>query len=517
MAGRVDEACFRGAFDLAKKGQAVTGDAVYLGLGPIGCVMDPLDQRCPVIIRHLFDVQKRIDAFCACFLRTRGIITYVDLEKQVVTMLNSACVPTIQDMYNGMLRKTNPVQDESEIAVSDNDDEVFEAKVESFHEFGLGPLFMFPILRSFFGFTKVTDRFADLDTVLGYLVTFQGDEMAFCVYLAKQFGVLNVQYDLGVVIQPGSLLSYKPFLSFKPKIESNTVSPDPPPHPVVSSKVRFYGKVPRLNTKHGNSTVSTFVTSAQNALESVYSPSFSKLLNAIKDKVRPARDTLLNVATEYVMLHLGSSKHRAKRFLEEEPEEPIKACASGTEIQEPKKRQLVPSTQEPESPNKRTKFETSLLHLNRPGNVKWIRANELAPFIPSTVTLDTNNVYAIGRWGESLVYHYLQGTLRDWKVDWKNENKESLASYDLHVTCEKTNSYRTSRFIEVKTSRYSAKNAFEISLNEWEFFSKNGGSSINYEIFRVYNAGDPANVCIAVVSNPYKLLKENKIQLCIAI
>jgi len=136
--------------------------------------------------------------------------------------------------------------------------------------------------------------------------------------------------------------------------------------------------------------------------------------------------------------------------------------------------------------------------------------------LPSVAALDTSSHQAIGRWGESLVYHYLAANKPGWKVKWMNEEVESLASYDIHLN-QGNGALRSSRFVEVKSSRYPDKNVFEVSLNEWEFFSKNGGASINYDIYRVFNAGNPSSVFIAVVEDPLRLLEEQRIQLCLAI
>jgi hypothetical protein len=155
-------------------------------------------------------------------------------------------------------------------------------------------------------------------------------------------------------------------------------------------------------------------------------------------------------------------------------------------------------------------------HLARPAATEIIPNAQLSSFMPSSVTLDPRDIRQIGRWGEALVAAYLSATLPDWTVKWMNEVAESNAAYDLHLV-DANNSWRSSRFVEVKASRYATKNAFEISLGELEFFSKNGGASLNYDIYRVFNAGDPARAFVAVLRDPYRMLKEQKIQLCLAV
>ena len=52
---------------------------------------------------------------------------------------------------------------------------------------------------------------------------------------------------------------------------------------------------------------------------------------------------------------------------------------------------------------------------------------------------------------------------------------------------------------------------------ESEASTKNGGASLNYDIYRVFNAGDPARAFIAVLRDPFRMLQEQKIQLCLAV
>lgn len=168
-------------------------------------------------------------------------------------------------------------------------------------------------------------------------------------------------------------------------------------------------------------------------------------------------------------------------------------------------------------PPKRQRVELAMPHLRSDQYIRWIETAELAGLLPSTAALDSRVARQIGRWGEGLVYRYLQSQSSKWKIRWMNEEKESLASYDIILTERDSNAYSTTRFVEVKSTRYGNKNAFEISMNEWDFFTGQGGAHVNYDIYRVFNAGDPYRVRIAVIENPLRLLKEQKINLCLAI
>jgi hypothetical protein len=290
--------------------------------------------------------------------------------------------------------------------------------------------------------------------------------------------------------------------------------------------------------------VCSLVRACQEKLDSQFHPSFGKLLKVLSSaQVKPAEQTLLHLAAEHDMLHLGKSKYREKKFesiekfLEESDaltEQPLEAAApaaqSSSESTIPvndgagqklvagaaKRRAPEACDVQPQAKRPAFAFETNAPHLRNPvARGRIIEPHELSPYLPSWQGLDMQNPRHIGRWGESLVHNYLRGTMQGWTVEWVNESKEQLSAYDLHII--RGTEYRSSRFIEVKTSRYGDKNTFEISLNEFEFFSQNRGESVNFDIYRVYSAGDPARVRIEVISNPLKLLKEQQIHLCIAI
>ena len=58
------------------------------------------------------------------------------------------------------------------------------------------------------------------------------------------------------------------------------------------------------------------------------------------------------------------------------------------------------------------------------------------------------------------------------------------------------------------------KNVFEISYDEWSFAMRPG---INYQIYRVYGAGDPRDVSITILRDPVKAVREQRVGLCLCI
>mmetsp|Transcript_19791 Transcript_19791/g.54992 ORF Transcript_19791/g.54992 Transcript_19791/m.54992 type:complete len:817 (-) Transcript_19791:169-2619(-) len=131
--------------------------------------------------------------------------------------------------------------------------------------------------------------------------------------------------------------------------------------------------------------------------------------------------------------------------------------------------------------------------------------------IPWHQSLDPNNSRAVGRWGEALVYQYLLSHCPGATVKWMNAEGESRAAYDIEVTSSSGAMHET-RFVEVKTSVHSDKNAFEMSLWEWEFAVKAGKQ---YSIFRVASAGQPGRTHIRVFNNPYSAVQEHRLGLCL--
>jgi hypothetical protein len=72
-------------------------------------------------------------------------------------------------------------------------------------------------------------------------------------------------------------------------------------------------------------------------------------------------------------------------------------------------------------------------------------------------------------------------------------------------------------FIEVKATRFTDRNVFPISPQEWSFATQPGVGE-KFRIYRVYGAGgDPQQVRVAVVEDPGRLVQQHQAHLCLAI
>ncbi len=177
----------------------------------------------------------------------------------------------------------------------------------------------------------------------------------------------------------------------------------------------------------------------------------------------------------------------------------------------------------------RTYFESKIPKYNnaKPTNIITIKTATLVNYVPAPLCLDLTTSdanKAVGKWGESLVYQYLLSIahLSQSKVQWVNEDVESKACYDLIVTTpikkdsdsDAATRYTTT-YIEVKSTKYSDANVFELSLWEWEFAMAN--PKVPYHIYRVYNAGDANNVRVEIITDIQQMIVDGSIKLCLAI
>jgi hypothetical protein len=148
--------------------------------------------------------------------------------------------------------------------------------------------------------------------------------------------------------------------------------------------------------------------------------------------------------------------------------------------------------------------------------------------------LDVNDLRAVGRWGEAMVYQYLlaqslssgsSSSSLSPTVEWLNIEDETRAGYDLIVrqpkrlidngigTSGRNSMITETTYIEVKTTRFDDLNTFEISLWEWQFATSN--PRVRYQIYRVFNAGDFKRVRIVVVEDLLELITSRKVRLCL--
>ncbi|XP_046338389.2 protein NO VEIN-like isoform X3 [Haliotis rufescens] len=163
----------------------------------------------------------------------------------------------------------------------------------------------------------------------------------------------------------------------------------------------------------------------------------------------------------------------------------------------------------------------------KPGDPMWSESaselvyEELVPGddleMPDALVMeeDRPDMSAIGRWGETLVRHYLlqQMALNKDIVDvhWVNETEESGLPYDFELTCldEDTSESRTV-YIEVKSTLKDEKKHFDISSREVNFAH---AQKELYQIYRVFNAGDSQNVKLLRIDNIALKMDQGKLKL----
>ncbi len=136
---------------------------------------------------------------------------------------------------------------------------------------------------------------------------------------------------------------------------------------------------------------------------------------------------------------------------------------------------------------------------------------------PSTTTnaVSSNNEIdvVIGRRGEELVYKYLQWKYPNEKIEWINEYSESSQPFDIRMTRKQTKNQDD--FIEVKTTRLSTQNTFQISIGEIECLIVNQN---NYHIDRVYyNSNDELSSTIIILSQIKYNLQQKQLALSMTI
>ena len=269
---------------------------------------------------------------------------------------------------------------------------------------------------------------------------------------------------------------------------------------------------------------SKILQAVQSHIESSSSSSSSN------DNKKLIRTQLIEIAAEYAMLYLGKSSYRKKL---------IDIGYTGSDYTNDSiiLKSIIPDVEPNINDGIMHKFESSRYMNNDIYNDTFTKSNplkriisidddnlmkimiippeELTSCIPYHKDFDTNDTHSVGRWGESLVYQYLILKENKSRVTWMNIDEEARASYDITVITPIDNNREITTYIEVKSTRYSHNNVFELSLWEWEFATKK--PSVNYNIYRVFNAGDPKTVRIVVIKDVLRMITEGSIKLCIAI
>jgi len=198
-----------------------------------------------------------------------------------------------------------------------------------------------------------------------------------------------------------------------------------------------------------------------------------------------------------------------------------------------------------------------------PAHVEFVPSSELINCLPSPSVAPISTAatgprpdpsdslsHQVGRFGEALVYQYLMklhspvsnsdGAARLVGLEWVNREVESRAPYDLVLRLQEPgNTFVSTHYIEVKSTRSDNKHIFEFSLAELEFMwgQGNGKASlqgqisslpsrlVSYDIYRVYgvpvtvsggSAASVSSTCgirVAVIRDIRRLLTEQKLKL----
>ena len=148
------------------------------------------------------------------------------------------------------------------------------------------------------------------------------------------------------------------------------------------------------------------------------------------------------------------------------------------------------------------------------------------------VTHGADVLRAVGRWGEALVYNFLLLQHPDATVEWVNRDAETRAPYDLILTLPPPATLMKGReatttvpnasaagsitvFVEVKSTRFSDLNVFDLSLSEWDFATRD--TATRFHLYRVFNAGNPAAVRLARVQDVRRSVEAGTVRLCLAV
>lgn len=481
-------------------------------------------------------IQNKVNSFIPIYMSQHGVISFVDLEEDLLSALRTAHLPMLS----------------SKTSYDPNEIDLNESLPLSFLDYGVGDLRLHPLMQLYFPHPLRTRiSYSDvIKALLAYVdqhvLSYHLPELNCHDFQAHVLRTYHVQdlLQLGLIIKSNmqeELLLVRKILSRKADISKAVAKlkyETNDPVPSEFSGVRIQG-VPKVAPS--SSTLRGFLEECQAHLGSVYSPSYSKLHAAVATAMtsQPDRRNLgIDLLTEYLMLCLGSSKYRARQFLHDEPaeespaEDPLTATAP---VEEPPRKRKTPDAQhrplsittgeaytrvdvETHLPSAAGCFSATDLQLQPLAStpISAVSLERLSVCIPWTLHLPLHDNKATGRWGEALVYQYLLYTSpSNVTVEWVNDPVETLASYDIILSDRRPSGAIVTTFIEVKSTRYDDKNAFSLSFTELEFISKHPRPK--YDIYRVYNAGSREDVRIVILKDVYDLMQYKKIALYLAV
>ena len=479
-----------------------------------------------LVFPYLVDLCRKIESFIKGYFSLNAIVALVDVERDLCKFLHSFCMPRLNDVEGN----SEEIDLDAETEVSDT----------SFEWFGVGPLLRHPAISQVF--KKLSSSPLELSTILQQLSQYDGPDSAFVEHLQHLYKVSDINSELNVSIDVQGLSAYRSclrhvirgvdFASLQSK--DNVHSAENRTKSVQMIKYKSH----KLKPPSEDSTTHSVLQKCRKTFDSPYPPSKKKVGKVMQD-LGLARESLQNLAVEYIMLHMGSSKYRQARYERANDEsesliqqQPSILAKRKAEERDEEKSALHKVHGGLAKSGSYTKNEFSMEYLSKSSLCVEVNNKSLLPYLPNTQTVNFGDIKALGKWGEALVYQYLLANHPQYDVEWVNEGKEALTAYDIKLTPKETKSLKETRFVEgtfclalvsfaltftiVKTTKYSDKNVFEISLNEWNFM-RGGGGSIHYDIYRVYSAGNPEKVCIAILKDAFQAVAAYKAQLCLAI
>lgn len=393
-----------------------------------------------VCLNTISDISQQSSTFLSCYFGSTAIISYLDVERDLVTVLRSFSLPTLKSLYDQQQSAacSQQIKDPHEIDIDDLQEAASELIEEnlssqepaiaspSFLDYGIGPLYHYPSVSRYFPQllqNSSTENFVGSTVILRSLASILRDISCATVEKLEAFVCKDLEVsklsDIGVIITGNlkleltmighvhaarvklivelSRLHLKQFnnsenemnqayeLAARNRRQREREQAEAYSH-ILSEP--FYGSilpsttlpsgdqskrkgVPSVVTTRG--AVTSFVDRCSAILaDSPYSPSFQKVLKAVelisegfgavpsegKRKKKRKRNkewepsdsnakrhldfeemgdidcseknvpgnnikSLQEVAAEYVMLHLGGEKYRAKRIIDEYKAEDI--------------------------------------------------------------------------------------------------------------------------------------------------------------------------------------------------
>jgi Domain of unknown function (DUF3883) len=154
------------------------------------------------------------NSFISCYFGSRSVLSYLDLESELVEVLRSFMIPSVSIFISTQQpEQTKQNQDPNEINVDDpdlihfNDFKSTPDVVSSFNDFGIGPLYLHPSVRSYFpelARDGRTELFVTSSDILGRLALSESDLSSLSIEdlescLCEDFGTSSLR-NIGIIV-----------------------------------------------------------------------------------------------------------------------------------------------------------------------------------------------------------------------------------------------------------------------------------------------------------------------------